>query len=101
MALSKKFINTYRETKENYPDELVFLAQGIFYRALDADAKVASEICGLKLMSEGEFSSPIPACGFPHTGLDKYVGKLVRAGKRVALIHADGSVERVPVEHAA
>ena len=96
MALSQKFINAYREAKAEHPDALVFLAQGIFYRALDEDAKVASEICGLKLMSEGEFSSPIPVCGFPQAGLDKYVGKVVRAGKRVVLIHTDGSVERVP-----
>lgn len=96
MALSKKFINTYRETKEEYPNDLVFIIQGIFYKALDEDAKTASEICGLKLMSEGEFSSPIAACGFPKAGLDKYVGKIVRAGKRVVLIHSDGEVESVP-----
>jgi len=96
MALSKKFIDAYRKAKEDYPDELVFLAQGIFYRALDEDAKVASEICGLKLMSEGEFSSPIPVCGFPQAGLDKYVGKIVRAGKRIVLVHSDGGVEVVP-----
>jgi len=100
-ALSQKFISAYRKAKEEYPDKLVFLAQGIFYRTLDEDAKVASEICGLKLMSEGEFCSPIPVCGFPQSGLDKYVGKLVRAGKLVVLIHSDGSVEKVPVEHAA
>jgi len=82
MALSEKFINAYRKAKQNYPDEVIFLAQGIFYRALDEDAKVASELCELKLMSEGEFSSPIPVCGFPQAGLDKYVGKMVRAGKR-------------------
>jgi len=46
-------------------------------------------------MSQGEFSSPIPACGFPEAGLDKYVGKLVRAGKRVVLLHPGDRVEKV------
>jgi len=101
MPLSKRFVETYEKTKEEYPEELVLVAQGIFYRAMGNDARAISEICDIKLMSEGEFDAPIPVCGFPESGLDKYVGKLVRAGKHVALVHSNGSVERVPVENAA
>jgi DNA mismatch repair ATPase MutS len=54
------------------------------------DAVKASEVCGLKLMAEGEFENPIPMCGFPTSGLDKYVGKLVRAGCSVALSSHQG-----------
>jgi len=101
MPLSKRFVETYEKTKKEYPEDLVLVAQGIFYRAMGNDAKIISEISGIKLMSEGEFDAPIPVCGFPESGLDKYVGKLVRAGKRAVLVHSEGNVERVPVEHAA
>lgn len=37
----------------------------------------------------------MPVCGFPKSGLDKYVGKLVRAGSAVAIC------AQVPAEYGA
>ena len=83
--LSLSVTERYKTLKQDYPDAILLYRVGIFYKILFEDAVKASEVCGLKLMAEGEFENPIPVCGFPTSGLDKYVGKLVRAGCSVAL----------------
>jgi DNA mismatch repair protein MutS len=88
--LSLSVIERYKALKQEYPNEILLYRVGIFYRIFFEDAVKASEVCGLKLMAEGEFENPIPVCGFPTGGLDKYVGKLVRAGCSVALSSHQG-----------
>lgn len=77
--------NDYRKIKENYPDDILLYQQGIFYRIMFEDAKKASDVLGLKLRIEGDADAPVCFCGFPKSGLDKYIGKLVRAGFSVAV----------------
>jgi hypothetical protein len=42
----------------------------------------------------GEVEDPVVLGGFPRSGLDAYVGKLVRAGHSVAVAMQDGDNER-------
>ncbi|MEK7722535.1 MAG: hypothetical protein AAB359_09110 [Elusimicrobiota bacterium] len=62
------------------------------------DAKKISDALGLKLRVEGDADAPLYFCGFPKSGLDKYIGKLVRAGFSVAVCSQvkleDGEVRR-------
>ena len=88
--LALSVIERYKALKQEYPDAILLYRVGIFYRIFFEDAVKASAACGLKLMVEGEFSNPIPVCGFPASGLDKYVGKLVRAGYSVAVSFHQG-----------
>lgn len=37
----------------------------------------------------GEVDDPVVMCGFPKSGLDKYTGKLVRAGQSVSIAFQD------------
>lgn len=53
---------------------------GIFYRIMFGDARRVADKLGLKLMVKGEAGCPVELCGFPESGLDKYVGKLARQG---------------------
>jgi len=75
----------YLKLKEKYPDEILLYQVGIFYRILQGDAEKITECTGLKLMVSGEASAPVLTCGFPKSGLDKYVGKLLRNGFAVAI----------------
>jgi hypothetical protein len=55
-------------------------------------------VTGLKLQMAGEVDDPVVIGGFPRSGLDAYVGKLVRAGHSVAVAMQDGDKERRLVE---
>ncbi len=90
--------NDYQKIKENYPDDILLYQQGIFFRIMREDAKKVSDILGLKLRVEGDDENPLYFCGFPKSGLNKYIGKLVRAGFSVAVCRQikleDGGVKR-------
>ena len=75
----------YKTTKEKHSDEILLFQAGIFYRIMFDDAKKVSDALGLKLRVEGNADAPLYFCGFPKSGLDKYIGKLVRAGFSVAV----------------
>jgi len=75
----------YKKVKEKYPGDVVLFQVGIFYRIMLDDAKKVSGPLGLKLLISGEADNPLIYCGFPKSGLDKYTGKLVRAGFSVAV----------------
>ncbi len=62
--------------------EILLYQIGIFFKIMHEDAKRAAGPMDLKLFVTGEASSPMPVCGFPKSGVDKYVGKLVRALRR-------------------
>jgi len=68
---------------------------GAFMQVMNEDARAVSEVTGLKLQMVGEMESPVVLGGFPKSGLDKYVGKLVRAGHSVGADSTGGFGERI------
>ena len=54
----------------------------------------SSQVTGLKLQMAGDVDAPVVLGGFPKSGLDAYVGKLVRAGHSVAIALQDEQKER-------
>ena len=88
----------YRAAKEKHADEILLIQAGIFYRIMFEDAEKVSSLLGLALRVEGDAAAPLRFCGFPKSGLDKYIGKLVRSGFSVAVCHQvraeDGGVRR-------
>ncbi|KAF0125767.1 MAG: DNA mismatch repair protein MutS [Elusimicrobia bacterium] len=88
----------YKQMKEKYPGDILLFQVGIFYRIMLDDAKKVAEQLGLKLLISGEADNPLIYCGFPKSGLDKYIGKLVRAGFSVAVCSQvrleDGEIRR-------
>lgn len=93
-----KHMREYRRVKEDYPKEILLYQVGIFYKVMFEDAKKITDLTGLKLLVSGEASDPVPVCGFPQSGLDKYVGKLLRGGFAVAVCHqtkdSEGRIRR-------
>jgi DNA mismatch repair ATPase MutS len=63
-------------------------------QVMDQDARTVSQVTGLKRQMAGEVDDPVVVGGFPRSGLDAYVGKLVRAGHSVAVAVQDGDHER-------
>ncbi|MBT3192197.1 MAG: hypothetical protein HN341_06545 [Verrucomicrobia bacterium] len=94
MVFSEKLEQRYRELKGEHPDCVLVMQVGVFMQVMNDDARAVSEITGLKLKMAGDIDSPVVVGGFPKSGLDAYVGKLVRAGRSVAIAVQDDSKER-------
>lgn len=77
----------YRQTKNEYPDCLLMFRVGDFFELFFEDAVVAAKELNIALTSrdkkEGEKGTPM--AGVPHHALDVYLGKLVKAGYKVAI----------------
>lgn len=75
----------YEDAKAACPDALLFFRMGDFYELFHDDAKTCAKLLGLTLTSRDKGENPIPMAGFPHHQLENYIGKLIRAGHRVAV----------------
>jgi len=60
---------------------------------MNEDAQMISDLTGLKLQMAGDVDQPVILGGFPVSGLNKYVGQLVRQGHSVAIAMQDESKE--------
>jgi len=94
MVFSQKLITRYSELKKEVPDCILLMQVGAFMQVMNKDAEVLFEVTGLKLQMGGDVDSPVKLGGFPKSGLDKYIGKLVRAGYSVAVALQDDTKER-------
>ncbi len=75
----------YEEAKQTSGDAILLFRMGDFYELFHDDAKVVSRVLGLTLTSRDKGENPVPMAGFPHHQLEGYIGKLIRAGYRVAV----------------
>lgn len=89
MVFSSKLMVRYQEMKVEAPDCVLLMQVGAFMQVMNEDAKMLSKMTGLKLKMAGDVEAPVVVGGFPKTGLDQYVGKLVRAGHSVAIALQD------------
>jgi len=72
----------YHAIRGQLPEDVLLLFRlGDFYEMFFEDAKVASPILNVALTKR----NGMPMCGVPHHAAQGYIGKLVKAGKRVAL----------------
>ena len=76
----------YREAKQQHPDGILLFRLGDFYEIFFEDAIEAAPIMGVTLTSRplGK-SGRAPMCGVPHHAWQGYVGKLLRAGRKVVI----------------
>ncbi len=94
MIFSKKLADRHRVLKAEQPECLLLMQVGAFMQVMDEDARRVSDVTGLKLTMAGDVDAPAVIGGFPRTGLNTYVGKLVRAGHSVAIAFQDDQKER-------
>ena len=76
----------YLETKQTYPDCLLFFRIGDFYEMFFEDAEVVSRELSLVLTGKDcGLKERAPMCGVPFHALDSYLYKLVQNGYKVAI----------------
>ena len=81
----------YHRLKSELPDGALLLFRlGDFYEMFFDDAKVGAEILNITLTQRGA----TPMCGIPHHAADNYIGKLLAAGRKVAM--CEQTEEAVP-----
>jgi DNA mismatch repair protein MutS len=72
----------YRRIKGELPkDALLLFRLGDFYEMFFEDAQAGAQILNVALTKRGV----VPMCGIPFHAAQGYIGKLLRAGKKVAI----------------
>src|SRR5688572_24764716 len=108
MAVVKEtpLMQQWRDVKSRHKDALVFFRVGDFFELFYGDAEEGSKLLGLTLTARNNgAASAVPLAGVPAKALEEYLGRLVRAGRRVAICdqvedpaEAKGIVRREVVE---
>ena len=76
----------YFETKEKYPNTILFFRLGDFYEMFFNDAKTVSRELELTLTGrECGQDERAPMCGVPYHSAESYIAKLVAKGYKVAI----------------
>jgi DNA mismatch repair protein MutS len=76
----------YLEVKAAHPDAILLYRMGDFYELFFEDARIAAPLLEVTLTARQKGTeSEAPMCGVPHHALHGYVGKLLRAGYKVAI----------------
>ena len=86
-APSKKtpMMAQYQAMRKSLPaDMILFYRLGDFYEMFFEDAKNAAPVMGVALTKRGG----TPMCGVPYHAAQGYIARLLKAGKRVAILEA-------------
>lgn len=84
-----KLYNTYVELKKQNSKSIYLFKNGIFFIALDEDAKTLSNLFHFKLTN---FTPQIVKCGFPCSSFEKYSSLFKACNLDVKLIETDKNV---------
>jgi DNA mismatch repair protein MutS len=80
----------YTAIRRNLPDDVLLMFRlGDFYELFFEDAKEAAPILDVALTKR----NGMPMCGVPHHAAQGYIGRLVKAGKRVAIAEQKGEAQ--------
>ncbi|MCM1154578.1 MAG: DNA mismatch repair protein MutS [Roseburia sp.] len=86
MAEMTPMMQKYMETKQEYPDCILFYRLGDFYEMFFEDAKTASKELEITLTGKScGLEERAPMCGIPYHAVDGYLNKLVSKGYKVAI----------------
>ena len=78
------WLEQYRKFKAEYPDAILFFRMGDFYEMFFEDARIAAAVLEIALTAR-DSEKKIPMAGIPHHALNQYLGRLLKAGYRVAI----------------
>lgn len=73
----------YREMRDQLPsDTLLLFRLGDFYEMFEGDAEDGASLLGITLTKRHD----IPMAGIPYHAADNYIGKVLKAGRKVAIV---------------
>ena len=76
----------YLQTKEQYPDCILFYRLGDFYEMFFEDAQIVSKELELTLTGKScGLDERAPMCGVPYHALESYLSRLVQKGYKAAI----------------
>ena len=76
----------YLEVKAEHQDSVLLYRMGDFYELFFDDAVEVAPLLEVTLTARHKGTpNEVPMCGVPHHAIDTYIGKLLRAGRKVAL----------------
>jgi DNA mismatch repair protein MutS len=79
-------LKQYQAIKTRHPDCILFFRLGDFYEMFYEDATIAARELDLTLTARGKgTSNHVPMCGFPHHAAENYIGRLIKAGHKIAI----------------
>lgn len=86
MAEMTPMMQKYLETKQQYPDCILFYRLGDFYEMFFEDAQTASRELEITLTGKNcGLEDRAPMCGVPYHAVEGYLTKLVNKGYKVAI----------------
>ena len=91
----------YLRIKAQHPDCLLFYRMGDFYELFYGDASETANLLDIALTTRGKSAgAPVPMCGVPYHSVDRYLARLVEAGKSVAICEqlGDPSAGKGPMQ---
>src|SRR3989339_642374 len=78
-------LKQYFDMKEKYKGSVLFFRLGDFYEMFGDDAIEVSKLLSLTLTARGKDESKIPMCGEPYHAGRRYIARLTKLGKSVAI----------------
>lgn len=81
------FLSEYIELKRNHPGTVLFFLRGDFYELYLDDATEAACVLGTTLVPR----QGVVMTGVPWHGVSKFLGKMIRAGRTVAVCESQGA----------
>lgn len=76
----------YLDTKDKYPDCILFFRLGDFYEMFFEDAEICSKVLELTLTGKDcGLEKRAPMCGLPYHACEGYIARLIENGYKVAI----------------
>ncbi len=80
-SYSTPLMKQYAEIKSKHPGIILFFRLGDFYEMFDEQAREVSALLSLTLTQR----SGVPMCGIPFHAASTYIGRLLKAGKKIGI----------------
>ena len=81
MSENTPMMRQYLSIKEKHKDAVLFFRMGDFYEMFKSDAVDVSRLLNLTLTQR----HGIPMCGIPYHAAQNYIGRLLQAGRKIAI----------------
>lgn len=91
----------YFATRREHPGIILLMRVGDFYEAYGEDAEIIARDLHITLTGREDGGTRVPMAGVPHHATERYVARLIRMGRRIAIMdqvedpkYAKGLVKR-------